>query len=64
MNATQLKFMSGALTLKGARKMTFEVDTSILPKPVAVPVSKVEPPAEVPQTRPQSGLVPENPPAK
>jgi len=56
--------MSGALTLKGARKMTFEVDTSILPKPVAVPVSKVEPPAEVPQTRPQSGLVPKDPPAK
>jgi len=71
MSVPHFKFTGGALNLTGARKMVFEVDTSILkaktvPPPAsdAVSVSKVEPPAEVSQAAPETGLVPEDPPAK
>jgi hypothetical protein len=71
MSVPHFKFTGGALKLAGARKMVFEVDTSILktktsPPPAsdAVSVSKVEPPAEVSQAAPETGLVPEDPPAK
>ena len=71
MSVPHFKFTGGALKLTGASKMVFEVDTSILkaktvppPAQEAVSVSKVEPPAEVSQAAPKTGLVPQDPPAK
>jgi hypothetical protein len=71
MSVPYFNFTGGALKLAGARKMVFEVDTTVLkakiaPSPAsdAVIVSKVEPPAEVSQAAPETGLVPKNPPAK
>lgn len=83
MSVPHFKFTGGALKLTGARKMVFEIDTPVLPKPAVVvevptvapeivavaevPTAaplEVEPPAEVSQAAPETGLVPEDPPAK
>jgi hypothetical protein len=79
MSVPHFKFTGGALKLTGARKMVFEVDTGILkaktvppPAQEAVAVAEVptvaplevEPPAEISQAAPETGLVPEDPPAK
>ena len=71
MSVPHFNFTCGALKLTGSRKMVFEVDTTVLkakiaPAPAsnAAIVSKVEPPAEVSQAAPETGLVPEDPPAK
>ena len=80
MSTPHFKFTGGALKLKGARRAVFEIDVPALPKPAVVEVptvapepvavveiptvSEVEAPAEVPQTSPESGLVPENPSAE
>jgi hypothetical protein len=76
MSVPHFRFTSGALKLTGARKMVFEIDTPVLPKPAVAPEAvavaevptvaplEVEPPAEVSQAAPETGLVPEDPPAK
>ena len=76
MSVPHFKFTGGALKLTGARKMVFEIDTSVLPKPAVAPEIvavaevptaaplEVEPPAEVSQAAPETGLVPEDPSAK
>ena len=76
MSLPHFKFTGGALKLTGARRMVFEVDTPALPKPAVAPEPvavvevptvaplKVEPPAEVSQAAPETGLVPQDPPAK
>jgi hypothetical protein len=83
MSLPHFKFTGRALKPAGARKMVFEIDTLVLPKPAVVvevptvapePVAaaevptaaplEVEPPAEVSQAAPETGLVPQDPPAK
>jgi len=79
MSVPHFKFTGGALKLTGARRMVFDIDTSILkantvppPAQEAVAVAEVptaaplevEPSAEVSQAAPETGLVPEDPPAK
>jgi hypothetical protein len=79
MSVPHFKFTGGALKLTGARRMVFEVDTSILkaktvPPPVHEVVAvaevptvaplEVEPSAEISQAAPETGLVPQDPPAK
>lgn len=75
MSVPHFKFTGGALKLRGARKMIFEVEPVAPPtlppakEPVAVlveppPSLKVEPPAEVAETSTETGLVPENPPTE
>ena len=71
------RFVGGALKLGGARRAVFEIDTPAIPKPavvVEVPTvapevptaapSEVEAPAEVAETAPEAGLVPEEPPTE
>lgn len=79
MSLPHFKFTGRALKPAGARKMVFEIDTSILkaktvPPPAQEAVAaaevptvaplEVEPPAEVSQAAPETGLVPQDPPAK
>ena len=70
------RFVGGALKLGGARRAVFEIDTPAIPKPAVVEVptvapevptaapSEVEAPAEVAETAPEAGLVPEEPPTE
>jgi hypothetical protein len=78
MSCLPFRFVNGELKMKGARRALFEIDTPALPKPtptvapepvavVEVPTAaplEVEAPAEVPETSPESGLAPEEPPTE